>query len=182
MKEQWRPIPGFEGHYQVSSFGNIKSMDRIISQKSSSGKSMDRIWRGQKIKQFRRCNGGYVGCNLSFNGKKTLYTIHTLVLKAFAGDRPCNMEGAHLNGIKTDNRISNLKWVTRKENQFHRIAHGTDCRGEKNPSSRFTVSDVIEMRRLVRSGVKQVVVAKQFKTGQPVIQGIVARKTWRHVL
>lgn len=118
--ECWRAIPGYEGIYEVSTLGQLRSLDRMA--RTSAG-HLKRI-AGQPLKQ------GYVGAGypsfvLAKNGKKRTRTVHSLVLLAFVGPRPSGMEVRHLNGMKTDNRLTNLAYGTRSDNVLDTVRHGT---------------------------------------------------------
>ena len=102
VNEIWKDINGYEGLYQISNFGNVKSLPR----QGAKGK----ILKPSKI------NIGYLRVGLNKNGKCKRYLIHRLVAEAFLpnpDNKPCI---DHINANKTDNRICNLQWVTHKEN------------------------------------------------------------------
>lgn len=97
-KETWVPVAGFE-HYKVSSDGNLMN-------------------QYGKLLGLSRNGGGYVQISLSKHGKRKQELMHRLVAKAFLGDFP-DLEVNHKNGIKDDNRVANLEWVTKTENEMH---------------------------------------------------------------
>ena len=105
--EEWRDIKDYEGKYQVSNLGNVKSLNYRHTGK-------------EKIRRPRKNGCGYLIVDLWKNRKQTTYTIHRLVLSTFA---PCeNMENLQVNHIdedKSNNRLENLEWVTHKDNQNH---------------------------------------------------------------
>ena len=104
--EEWRPIKGFEGLYECSSLGRVKSL--------KFGK--ERILKPDKIKN------GYLRVILCKDEKKKKYTVHRLVANAFIPN-PNNLETVnHINEIKTDNRVSNLEWMTHKGNKRYSSA------------------------------------------------------------
>lgn len=76
---------------------------------------------------------GYLAVRLCKKGVKYATTVHRLVLETFVGLCPDSMEACHNNGIRDDNRLGNLRWDTRKNNQRDRIKHGTDSKGKNNP-------------------------------------------------
>jgi hypothetical protein len=110
--EEWLSIAGFEGAYEVSSYGRVRSVGRFV-RNSSNGKAT--VWReGVVIKQQKHKNGYYCA-TLRKDGKQKTCTVHRLVAKAFlkmvSGDQV-----NHKNEDKSDNRLINLEWVTAKEN------------------------------------------------------------------
>jgi len=123
--ERWKPVVGYEGLYEVSDQGRVRSLDRWY----------DRPASRRKPKPWRRCypgqmisvapNGaGYPRVNLHRNRKREEKLVHWLVLEAFVGPCPAGEEGLHGNDIKTDNRLSNLRWGTRSDNVKDAIRNG----------------------------------------------------------
>jgi hypothetical protein len=103
--ERWLPVPGYEGRYEVSDLGNVRSLPRQRT-------------RGGVLSQIERY--GYLSVCLS--GR--MFSVHRLVLLAHVGPCPKGMETAHCNGNRKDNRLSNLRWATKSENTADRAAHG----------------------------------------------------------
>lgn len=117
--ERWKPIPGYEGLYEISDRGNVRSVGRTVIAKN--GVVMK--YRQKPLKQALR--NGYLHVSLRKDGKqKSLYT-HRLVLQAFVGAPPEGFAGCHQNGIRTDNRKSNLRWDTQAENNRDMVRHKT---------------------------------------------------------
>ncbi len=113
MNEIWKDIEGFEGLCQISSFGTVRVLDRTIETKT--GK---RIYKGRILKQVFTPNGyAFVGPVL--NNNRVAIHIHTALAKYFIPN-PENKEYVnHINGVKSDNRLENLEWVSARENQAH---------------------------------------------------------------
>lgn len=116
--EKWLPISGFEGFYEVSSLGNVRSLDRTVPRVDG---SMCPI-KGQILKLYLAPNG-YEVVHLSRENKRTAFSVHRLVTLAFLGE----CDGAdvnHRDGNKLNNRLDNLEWCTRSENMRHAYRTG----------------------------------------------------------
>ena len=126
MSEEWRAIPGYEGLYEVSSEGRVRSLDRVIScTRSDSAGPFGRDLQGRELKQSTD-RTGRLSVNLSRNGRARKRRVHTLVAEAFVGPRPEGLEVCHGDGDPSNNRVSNLRYGTASENWADRKLHGTD--------------------------------------------------------
>ncbi|MDD4154740.1 MAG: NUMOD4 domain-containing protein [Bacilli bacterium] len=112
--EQWKPIYCYEGYYEVSNLGRIRSLDRDVPMRGG-------IWsiKGQIISQKRHYRTGYMNVTLNFAGTKVTLLVHRLVAKAFVPNPYNKPTVNHINGIKSDNRAINLEWCSYKENNQH---------------------------------------------------------------
>lgn len=110
-KEEWRPVVGYEGLYEVSNLGRVRSIDRIVIY--TDGRK--RPYKGIETKQ-RTDVGGYKVVTLSRNQKMKIFKVHVLVWSAFNGEKPNGMQVNHKDEDKTNNRLENLELVTPKEN------------------------------------------------------------------
>lgn len=115
---------GFEGLYEVSDLGDIRSLPRP-------GARRPRLYGGQDLKPVRRPSG-HLGVTLSRDDKAYTYSVHVLVCEVFHGLRPEGMEVRHLNGNPADNRALNLAWGTRSENELDKVRHGTQYNVNKS--------------------------------------------------
>lgn len=123
--EVWKPVVGFEGRYEVSSWGRIRSLPRIevysrIDCYSGRVIAVRRKHKGKLLSPGRQ-GSGHLSLPL---GKTRTQLVHTLVLTAFCCPRPEGMECLHGDGNPANNRINNLRWGTRSENIFDAIRHG----------------------------------------------------------
>jgi hypothetical protein len=119
--EQWRPVVGFEGRYEVSDAGRVRSLPRLIRQKARSGTEYTLRKSGRLLRSGVASNG-YPTVAL---GRGNTRTLHSLVTEAFIGPRPSGQEVRHLDGDRKNPRLSNLTYGTRTENILDAVAHGT---------------------------------------------------------
>lgn len=175
--EEWLPVIGFEGWYEVSNFGRVRSVPRSITYSNGRVRQQSGILLGQRLDRY-----GYLTVSLKRNQRGRPYTVHSLMARAFIGPPPPGHTVDHKNGKKLDNIIGNLEYVTPAE-QIHRamaigIAH-VNPHGEKNTMAKLTDVEVTEIRRLYLEGMTQTVLAKQFGVNNSQISRIVNRKRRR---
>jgi hypothetical protein len=112
--EEWKPVVGYEGYYEVSNFGNVRSVDREVRYKSSG----TMIRRGRPMKTNKN-KYGYVDIHLGKEGIEKAHLVHRLVAMAFIDNPEQKIQVNHKNGNKSDNRLENLEWATISENRLH---------------------------------------------------------------
>lgn len=113
MIEEWRDIKGYEGLYQVSSEGRVKSLERKVSHRDRERTIKERILKPGINR------GGYLKINLYTDGKPKTLIVHRLVASAFVPNPDDKPEVNHVDEDKSNNRACNLEWVTAKENANH---------------------------------------------------------------
>lgn len=126
----WQPIKGYEGYYEISNYGDVRSVTRVVSRGGPTG---DLVKPGK----FRRAHvtpKGYLRLALVRDGSQRNHLVHRLVADAFIPNPDNKPEVNHRNGDKRDNRASNLEWATTSENQVH--AYNT---GLKEPAVKYVV-------------------------------------------
>lgn len=116
MTERWRVIPGWEGLYEISDMGTVRSLDHH---------GRRQFHRGRVLKPRPSGQGQYPAVGLHRDGEKVDRYVHHLVLLTFVGPRPEGMHTRHLNGDQTDNRLINLAYGTPVENAADKVGHGT---------------------------------------------------------
>ncbi len=170
MLETWKPVVGFEDLYEVSDLGGVRSLDRV----GVGG----RLLRG---KILRACVGkrGYRQVSLFRVGEPSAQRkIHVLVLTAFAGPRPLNLDGCHNDGDKSNNSFANLRWDTRSSNHEDKRAHGTLPIGTKCHNAKLDPCKVLSIRRDQREILE---IAADYGVSKSLISLVRLRKVWAHV-
>lgn len=157
MTETWKPAVGFEGRYEVSDLGAVRSLPRPRT-------------KGGPLKPTPQV-GGYLRLELvGKDGKRLSRSVHRLVLEAFVGPRPEGMQAAHRNGIVTDNRVSNLYWATVQQNAADRIAHGKHA-AVMREKRKLTEADAAFIRANHKV-IKQTDLAAMFSVHRATVQRI----------
>lgn len=124
MTEVWKAIPDWP-HYEVSSMGRVRSLDRMVA--SARSRSGHRLSKGRVLKfgKSRQYHNVTLQDTEGGRGKKT-FTVHSLVLTVFIEPRPEGLDVRHLDGNPTNNVVSNLTWGTKSENMRDKDIHGTN--------------------------------------------------------
>lgn len=179
MSEEWRPVVGWEGLYEVSNLGRVRGVDRRVP---APAQGSTRFVRGCVLRQVGTRSDGYMQVGLRRGGKLgSSYLVHRLVLEAFVGARPDGMECRHLNGVATDNRLVNLAWGTPLENARDRVRHGTQVRGEAQGSAKLTADDVLAIRAARATGESIRSLAARYGVQLMTISLAASGKSWRHL-
>lgn len=174
--EIWKDVLGYEGLYQVSNIGRIKSMARYIVCGHGGRNKRETILKNQTHPQ------GYPQIELNVGGKFRLIKIHRLVAESFLPNPNGLLVVNHINGIKEDNRVENIEWCTHQHNIIHAVKTGLRKvgRGEKSGNVKLKESDIPQIRALVKTN-SQRNVAKMFGVTQGTVQSILKGKTWNHI-
>ena len=171
-----KAIPGFPD-YAITNNGKVWSKPR----KDTIGRFYNGRWLSLK-----EGSHGYFSVMLYKKNKKQRVCIHRLVLETFVGPCPPGMEACHYNGNRLDNRLENLRWDTRSNNQLDAVKHGTSPglqnKGEKNNWAKLTDEKVRVIRYLRKVGFTLSDLAWQFDVHKMTISTICAGKTWRHII
>ncbi|WP_085104883.1 NUMOD4 motif-containing HNH endonuclease [Mycobacterium paraense] len=122
--ERWLPVVGYEGLYEVSDQGRVKSLARTSTLRNRWGNIGTRRTAERLLKPCPD-KGGYLNVGLSRDGRRRNYFAHSLVLTTFVGPCPPGQECCHLDNVKTNNRLDNLLWDTPSQNQLDRVRAGT---------------------------------------------------------
>ena len=141
-KEIWKDVPGYEGLYQVSDSGRVRSLDRYIEY--SDGRLF--FYKSKILKQREDKHGRMVS-RLYKNKNRKNYFVHSLVALAFIGERPKDYVVAHCDGNNKNNDLSNLRYDTVRENSIDMYRHGY-----KVTIGKLSIEDVVKIRELYKTG------------------------------
>lgn len=166
--KEWKDIPGYEGLYQVSADGQIKSSKYIKGRRFEIKK--------QDLSGTRK----YYAIELSKNGKTKKYLIHRLVALAFIGPRPDKHDINHIDGNKLNNHYSNLEYITRTANRNHAIKLGLVPTGTKNPSAKLNQAQLKEIFALRNQGATLKSLGLKFNVTLVAITNALSGKTYKN--
>ena len=166
--ERWRPVPEWEDLYEVSDQGSVRRL--------APGHG---IGAGYVLTPTRR-GKGYTAVKLNREGQGTTYSVHILVMAAFVGPRPEGIQVNHRNGDKTDNRLSNLEYVTPKQNARHAIRNGFKdvLKGERHGMSKLTADQVRAIRASDETNRQ---LADKYGVAREHVWAIREGKKWTHL-
>lgn len=180
LSEEWRDVVGYEGFYQVSNLGRVKSLSRTVIRISKYGKEVQQQVH-EKILTINRANKIRRMVLLWRNNKCKNFLIYRLVLEAFYGPCPKGYQACHNDGDRTNDVLTNLRWDTPTNNCKDRKRHGTESHGEIHYNSKLTNDKVKLIRQLYRAGHQQKMIAKWFNVDNSNIGHIVNRRSWKHL-
>ena len=175
--EEFRQIPGFEGFYECSTHGAVRSMDRIVKHPSGSQKQ----WRGRVLKQSGRKQGGYLMVSLSKRGEWCTQSVHRLVAMTWLPNPDGCPHVAHLDGNPLNNDVTNLAWVTPAENEAHKLMHGRRRFGAELHNAVLSDSVVRKAREMASGGMKCHEIAKALALNYYTTWDVVRGRHWGHV-
>ncbi len=173
-EERWAPIPEWPG-YDVSDHGRVRSW-------RARGPADGRQLTEPRLLTLQTVVNGYIGVHLRAPRARTqTATVHRLVLMAFIGPPADGQECRHLNGIRSDNRLSNLAWGTKSQNEKDKVAHGTStARGKRNrgaghPQAKLALKQCME---IALSALPTSALMVKYGVGKSTIGHIKTRKHW----
>lgn len=175
-EEIWKGISNYQGLYEVSSLGNIRSLDRT-SWSSKRNCLVNR--KGNNLKKVIS-KRGYLQVSLCNKGIIKNCRINRLVASAFIPNPENKPYVNHIDADKTNNCFYNLEWCTAKENTYHAFSNGlmNPEKGEEHYNSRLTNADIIEIRSMNLSNTK---ISKIYNVSSTVISKIKRGLSWKHV-
>lgn len=182
--ENFKEIKGFEGLYEISDQGRIRYLDKMVER----GKWGRFLKKGALMAPYPAGRGYY---KISLRKNKNLYHnyIHRIVAETFIPNPENKKTVNHINGIKTDNRVENLEWMTYSENNKHSFDTGLKKptrkpinRGQNSPNAKFKDEDIRVIRKIYSEGVTQEKISKIYNVCRQTIGSIITRKNWSHIL
>ena len=179
IDEIWKPVNGYENHYEVSNNGRIKSLPKV---KYYFGHKKIRPEKTMNVKTPR--NRGYLFVSLVHPIKKRkTFSIHRLVAEAFIPNPLNKPEVNHIDTNRLNNTTDNLEWLTREEHVIHtnKNIKFNRVRGEKHWKSKINNSIVLEIRELHKYGKNYSQISKIFNINDSTVSRIVKRKFWGHI-
>lgn len=151
MMELWKDIPGYEGAYQASNLGRIKSIDHYVNGRSRYGKQFKRLIKGRILRPGRYNKSGHLSVVLG-RGTNGLQ-VHYLVALTFIGQRPLNNDVRHLDGNPENNRLDNLVYGTRTENIIDVYRQGKKWR-------KTSIEQALQIKRMLETDLKCTEIAR----------------------
>lgn len=173
MSEIWKDIPGYEGRYQVSDQGRVKSLARTYASRSKNGKIFYRRLQ-ERIMRPGTNSSQIPYLYVTFYPEKQNFLIHRLVLLAFKGPCPVGMEVRHLDSNHLNNNLSNLAYGTHSENMGDSLRNGKTCR-------KLTEKQVLEIKKRIASGEPNLRICGDYGVSDVVISNIKLGRTYSEI-
>lgn len=174
LHEEWRAIPGYEGMYEASNLGRIRSLDRWVGARGGKKRRV----RGRVRKQWERPDRRST-VTLTVDRQAKTFTTHRLVADAFLGSRPEGTQVNHRDGNPRNNAVTNLEYVTPSGNMRHAQAMGLREDGEHHWNASLTEEDVREIRRARQEdGTTFAALAERYGITLGHAWSVVKRKRW----
>ncbi len=176
--EVWKTIKGYEGCYEASNLGRVRSIDRFVPT-AKGGRNLKGVILRPAIDEW-----GYPHVSLRIDGYARTFKVHRLIALTFI-DNSDNLEQVnHISGIKTDNTVTNLEWCSSSYNVQHSYDTGLNkgCKGESNGKTTLSEEEVIKIFHLSNSGdYTQIELAESFNISRSTVGKIKLRMTWKHI-
>lgn len=171
VNEEWRPVVGWEEFYEVSQLGRLRIKEGYAGERRKPGKILS-----------PKVDGGYFRLDFRHNNKRFCVRVHRIVMEAFAGPCPEGFNVNHIDGNKLNNHLSNLEYVTPRENVLHaeRLGLVKHCVGVAHGKTTLSEQDVITIRGLARH-TSTVELAHRYGVTDATIRNIIYGATWSHV-
>lgn len=166
--EVWKDIKEYEGIYQVSNFGNVKSLGNSFSRK-------------ERFLKLSPQSKGYLTVVLQKNATRKMVLVHRLVAEHFVDNNQSKPQVNHINGDKTCNIVENLEWVSHRENLDHAIKNNLTLKGEENRNSKLKDIDVVKIHSLLQKGTTTKELSESYNVSYSTIDSIKTNRYWKHL-
>ena len=173
MNEEWRPVLGYEGVYEVSDQGRVRSVPRTDRRGSR--------WKGKLRSGVPQGKYGHVGVMLFKDRKGVKKYVYRLVLEAFVGPCPAGHEACHNDGDTANNCLTNLRWGTRQDNVHDAMKHGTVPKGEAHSNYQYTDEDCLQALDLRRRGLSYSAIQRATGMSMGYVHSLVHGKRRPHL-
>lgn len=184
MDEIWKPVVGYEGYYEVSNYGNVRSVSRVVYPRGRARTIPSTVLK-QEIKSGpeKQHGGGYRRVVLVVNGKPVHKSVHRLVAEAFLpNEHTDSMQVNHKDGVKHHNDVGNLEWCTDHDNKMHASEMGllnpNPPKGTKAVFAKLTDEQVTEARMKYASGVPLRELVAEYGVGKATMLNCVRGRTY----
>jgi hypothetical protein len=176
MQEIWKPVSGYVGLYEVSNFGTVRSLDRIIPDKTHGTRKL-----AGRVLRYTTDNQGRCYVGLSRDNKPIKKRVHLIVAEAFLGPRHKGVEVCHEDGNPTNNQASNLRFDTHKSNMEDMVHHGRSNRGLKNPNAKMTQEQALQVKRLRLESKTYKTIAAEMGLSFEQVRSVCVGRAWHWV-
>lgn len=177
--DDFHPIPGLEGLYEINLAGQVRSLPRIVVSRGGTRSTGRRLLKGRLL-------NGYPSFSVRVEGINRQMSVHRALATIFIANPDNKPHINHLDGNKANFALSNLEWCTHQENMRHAFDSGLTPRpksgpGEMSPAARLNWNDVEAIRSLAVQGVSRAAIAERFGVSKSNVSQIVRGETWREV-
>ncbi len=176
MQEIWKPVSGYVGLYEVSNFGAVRSLDRIIPDKTHGTRKLAGRVLSQTTDSRGRC---YVA--ISRDNHRNKRRVHLIVAETFLGPRLEGLEVCHQDGNPANNQASNLRYGTHKSNMEDMVQHGRSNKGPKNPNTKMTQEQALQVKSLRLDGKTYKIIASELGLSFEQVRSVCVGRAWHWV-
>lgn len=167
-REIWKPLLGYEGIYSTSNLG------RLRIETGSNSTPAGTITIGSKSTRYRKVS-------LRKNGIRISKDIHVLIAETFISPRPTGMYVNHIDGNKQNNCVSNLEWVTPKQNSRQSVLAGRHHKGSQIFGARLKEQDIQLILSLLSNGISCAEIGRRYHVSRQVISHVKNNRSWKHI-